>query len=160
MQITTPNLASDADKSAHTDRVTAALATQAALWAVAPGHTLQVARGTLAAADEVLLGDLAEHAGSLSLRDRMAALVAQGVVVRAPEHHHRRNDVAAADHATVRFTATQAFTTIAHMDGRTPCSAQGIAVKGQRVLPSDVHDGLSGLHELEARGLVVRTAST
>jgi hypothetical protein len=158
MQITTPTLTTDEDKVAHADRVTAAMATQAPLWAVSVGHTLQVARGTLVAGDEVLLTDLSDHAGTLSLRDRMAALVAQGVVLRSPERHHRRADVAAADTARARFhVAAQAITTIAHMDGRTPCSAQGIATKGMRVLPSDVTDGLSGLLEIEQRGLVVRS---
>jgi hypothetical protein len=160
MKITTPILATDADKAAHADRVAAALAVQSALWAIGPGHVLQVARGTLAAGDEVLLSDLGEHTGTLSLRDRMAALVSQGVVVRAAEHQYRRADVAAADSASVRFhVAGPALTTIAHCDGRTPC-AQGIATKGARVLPSDVTDGMSGLLDLEARGLVVRSAST
>jgi hypothetical protein len=157
MQITTPNLTTDADKAAHADRVTAALATQAALWAIAPGHELTVPRATLTAGDEVLLNDLTDHAGALSLRDRMAALVAQGVVVRAAEHQHRRADVAAAGSASVRFhVAGSAITATAHMDGRTPC-AHGTATKGTRVLPSDVTDGMSGLLELEARGLVVRS---
>ncbi|HEX3850354.1 MAG TPA: hypothetical protein VHW01_05270 [Polyangiaceae bacterium] len=122
MQITIPNLTTDADKAAHGERVAGALATQSALWAVAPGHELTVPRATLATGDEVLLNDLTDHAGALSLRDRMAALVAQGVVVRAAEHQHRRADVAAADSAAVRFhVAGSAIITIAHMDGRTPC---------------------------------------
>ncbi|HEY4158678.1 MAG TPA: hypothetical protein VGM29_11300 [Polyangiaceae bacterium] len=159
MQITTPSLTTEQDRHAHAEHVAAAHASQSALWAVAPGHELQVPRGTLAAGDEVLLSDLAEHAGGLSLRDRMAALVSQGVIVRAAEHQHRRADVGAADSAPVRFAATAALTTIAHHDGRTPC-AHGTATKGQRILPSDVHDGMSGLLELEARGLVERVGST
>ena len=38
MQITTAILVTEQDKAAHSDGVTAALATQAALWAIAPGH--------------------------------------------------------------------------------------------------------------------------
>lgn len=143
----------------HRAAIATAEGNQAPLWAVAVGHTLEVSRGVLEPGDEVLLADVPDPAGKLSTRERMATLVGLGVVLRAPQVAHRRADVAAATNAAVRFVvADQTISVIPHMDGKTPC-AQGLATKGMRVLPSDMHDGLSSLHELEARGLVVRESA-
>ena len=145
---------------AHRAAIAAAQGNQAPLWAVAPNHTIEVPRGVLGPGDEVLLADVPDPAGKLSTRERMATLVGLGVVLRAPSTQHRLADVAAAARASVRFVvADQTVSVIPHMDGRTPCG-QGLATKGMRVLPSDMHDGMSGLFELEARGLLVRDTST
>ncbi|MEO7037662.1 MAG: hypothetical protein ABI548_27135 [Polyangiaceae bacterium] len=154
MKITMP-IHDESSARTHRERVAEVLQQQAPLWAVAPGHTLEVPRATLGAGDDVLLADVADAASALTPHQRMQGLVDLGIVLRAGSTEHRRADVTAADSASVRFTATTALTTIAHHDNRTPC-AHGVATPGMRLLPSDVTDGLSGLHALEARGLVVR----
>lgn len=145
MKLSIPTPKASDTHEAHLGRCRAQLSIQQHRWAVAPGHAMETPRGSLFEGSEVLLTDIADPRSTLSSHQRMKLFVDLGLVVEASHDQMR----------SVRYIGP-AF----RVCEKALAGMHGTVKPGAYIYPCDVADGMSGLLELEAKGLIERKGET